>query len=95
MGTETIWYSTFKNILRLKLQTIENYEQFKQAILQTLNEQARLKKTFLKENDLPYIAKSLHKTVKQRSELESKYLENRTIEKLIKYNRQNNYCINL
>lgn len=81
--------------MRLKLQTIENYEQFKQAILQTLNEQARLKKTFLKENDLPYIAKSLHKTVKQRSELESKYLENRTIEKLIKYNRQNNYCINL
>lgn len=81
--------------MRLKLQTIKNYEHFEQVILEILNEQAPLKKTCLKKNDLPFITKSLRKAVKQWSELESKYVKNRTIEKLIKYNKQKNYCTNL
>ena len=43
--------NTFKNILRLKLQ---NYQPFEQVFLESLNEYAPLKKKFLRGNHVPH-----------------------------------------
>ena len=41
------------------------------------------------------MTKSLRKTIMRCSELESKYLKNRTIKNKAKYNKQKNFCIKL
>lgn len=83
---------TFKNILRLKLQNIKNYQLFEQVFLETLHEYASLKKKFRTENHVPQMKKSSCKAIMQRTEIESKYLKNRTIENKTKCKKQNNYC---
>ena len=52
--------NTFKNILRLKLQ---NYQPFEQVFLETLTEYAPLKKKFLRGNHVPHMTKSLRKAI--------------------------------
>ena len=41
------------------------------------------------------MTKSLRKVIMRHSELESKYLKNRTIENKAKYKKQNNFCSKL
>ena len=55
------------------MQTIKNYEPFEQVFLETLIEQAPLKKKFLKANHVPYMVKSLRKSIMRRSEFESNH----------------------
>ena len=86
--------NTFKNVLRLKLQSIKSYESFEQVYLEVLNKDASLKKKFLRANHVPTINDKA-KTIVRRSELESKYLKNRTIESKAKYKKQNNFCSKL
>ena len=47
--------STFKNVLRLKLQSIKSYECFEQVFLEVLNNYGPLKKRFLRANHAPYV----------------------------------------
>ena len=83
--------STFKNGLRLKLQSIKSYESFEQVFLEALNKHAPLKKKFLRANHVPYMKKSLCKAIMRRPDLEIKHLKNRTIENKAKYKKQKNF----
>ena len=84
-----------KSVLRLKLRSIKSYEFFEEVFFEVLNGHVPLKKKFLRANHTPYMTKSLRKTNLRLSELESKYLKNRTIENKAKYKKQNNICSKL
>ena len=98
-----IIYRNYKNFdtdafqceLKLKLQSINNYESFESVFLNMLNKHAPLKKKFLRGNPAPYMTKQLRKAIMRRSELESKYLKNRTVDNKAKFKKQKNYCSKL
>ena len=60
-----------------------------------LDKHAPLKKKFVRGNQAPYMTKQLRKTIMRRSELESKYLKNKTIDNKTKFKKQNNFCSKL
>ena len=86
--------STFKNVLRRKLQSIKSYESFEQVLLEVLSNHAPLKKKFLRASHVPYMTRSLRKANMRRSKLESKYLKKRTIKSKAKYKKQKNFVPN-
>ena len=49
----------------------------------------------LRANHVPYMTKRLRKAIMKRSELENKYLKNRTNENLKYYEKQRNFCSKL
>ena len=49
----------------------------------------------LRANHVPYMTKRLRKAIMKRSELENKYLKNRTNENLKSYEKQRNFCSKL
>ena len=59
--------------------------------LEILNIYAPLKKKLLRANHVPYMTKALRKAVMKRSELESKYVKNKTSENLRSYKKQRNF----
>ena len=86
----------FKRELEDKLnQQINEYKHFEQIFLETLNVHAPIKKKLLRANHVPYMTKALRKAIMKRSELESKYLKNRTNENLKSYKKQRNFCSKL
>ena len=68
--------STFKNVLRLKL------ESFEQVFLEVLNKQERKEK----------VSSSKSCTIPDKVITQRHYLKNRTIKNKAKYKRQNNFC---
>ena len=81
----------FKNELKLKPEFITNYESFEDVLLKILNKQAPLKKKVSGANQAPYMTKTLRKAIMRRSELDSKYLKNKTTEKKTRFKKQNNF----
>ena len=63
-------------------QQINEYKHFEQTFLEILNIHAPIKKKPLRANHAPYMTKALRKTIMKMSELESKYLKNKTSENL-------------
>ena len=61
----------FKNDIREKLRSANNYETFESEFLNVLNIHAPLKKKVIRANHVPYMTKSLHKAIMKRSQLES------------------------
>ena len=49
----------------------------------------------LRANHVPYMTKALRKAIMERSELESKYVKNKTSENLKSYKKQRNFCSKL
>ena len=49
---------------------------------------APIKGTLLRSNHVPYLTKALRKAIMERSELENKYIKNKTNENLKSYKRQ-------
>ena len=47
--------STFKNVLRLKLQYTNSYKYFEKVFLEVFHKHAPLKKKFLRANHVPYL----------------------------------------
>ena len=75
----------FKSELEDKLnQQINEYKYFEQIFLEILNIHAPIKKKLLWANLVPYMTKALRKSNMKRSELESKYVKNKTNENLNK-----------
>ena len=70
----------FQGELKLKVQSISNYESFESVFLNLLNKHAPLKKKFVRGNQATYMTKQLRKAIMRLSELESKYFKNSTIE---------------
>ena len=86
----------FKRELEDKLnQQINEYKHFEQIFLEIQNIHAPIKKKLLRANHVPYMTKALRKAILKRSELESKYVKNKTSENLKSYKKQLNFCSNL
>ena len=60
-----------------------------------MNIHAPIKKKLLRANHVPYMTKALRKAIMKRSELESKYVKNKTNENLKSYKKQINFCSKL
>ena len=87
---------TFKRELEEKLnQQINEYKHFEQIFLEVLNTHAPIKRKLLIANHVPYMTKALRKAIMKRSELESKYVKNKTNENLKSYKKQRNFCSKL
>ena len=85
----------FKNDIRERLRSVNNYETFESEFLNVLNIHAPLKKKVIRANHVPYMTKSLRKAIMKRSQLESKYLRNSTVENMKIYKKQKNFCSRL
>ena len=59
-----------------------DYNVFEQIFLEIMNIHTPIKKKLLRANHVPYMTKALRKAVMKRSELKSKYLENKISENL-------------
>ena len=53
----------FPGELKLKLQSINNYESFESVFHSVLNKHATLKKKFIRGNQAPYMTKQLQKAI--------------------------------
>ena len=51
-----------------------------------------MKKKFVRANEVPYMTKVQRKTIMKRSELESKYLKNKSYQNMKIYKKQKNFC---
>ena len=65
----------FQGELKLKVQSISNYESFESVFLNLLNKHTPLKKKFVRGNQATYMTKQLRKAIMRLSELESKFLK--------------------
>ena len=63
--------------------------------MKTLNRHALMKKKFVRANEVPFMIKVLRKAVMKRSELESKYLKNKSHQNMKIYKTQKNFCSKL
>ena len=95
-----IFYRTYKNFdnekfksdLRSNLE--ENYSDFENIFLRTLELHAPFKKTVLRANHAEYMTKQLRKAMR-RSALENKFRKYKTEEHNKAYRKQKNYCSRL
>ena len=86
----------FKNELKDSLSlSICDYESFETVFLKVLDKHAPLKTKIIRANHVPYMTKTLRKAIMKRSELESKYYKNNTIENRNTYRKQKNFCSKL
>ena len=72
-----------------------SYHSFEKDFLIILNREAPLKKKLIRGSHAPYMTKALKKAIMKRSELETKYLKNESIQNLNKYKKQRNFCSRL
>ena len=71
------------------------FKHFEQIFLEVLNTHAPVKTILLRANNVPYMTKALRKVIMKRSELENKYVKNKTKENFISYKKQRNFCSKL
>ena len=83
----------FKRKLEDKLnQQINAYKHFEQIFLEILNIHAPIKKKLFRANHVPYMTKvALRKAIIKRSDLERKYVKNKTGENSKSYRKQINF----
>ena len=97
---EELVYRDYKNFDRVifkreredKLnQQINEYKHFEQLFLEIMNIQAPINVKLLRANHVPYMTKTLGKLIMTRSELETKYIKNKTSENLKSYKKPRNF----
>ena len=76
------------------MQLVDNYDGFEKEFFKVLNIHTRLKKKFIRANHVLYITKALRKATTKRSQLESKYYRDSTVENDNKYKKQKNFVAN-
>ena len=86
---------SFKSDLKKQLKYTELSESFENMFLNILQRHAPLKTKVVNANHAPYMNRILIKAIMKRSELERKYLKNRTNENRIRYKKQKNFCSKL
>ena len=74
---------------------IENYAIFNDIVSQLLDQHASLKKKHVRENDRPFMNKTLRKAIMRRSHLRKKYNKNKNDSNLKLYKKQRNQCVKL
>ena len=82
-------------IKSLKKNYKNNYCQRQKSFKVILNQFAPLKQKLIRNNNQPFMTKTLHQAIMKRSKLRSKFNEERNFENLFEYKRQRNLCSNL
>ena len=86
----------FKSKLEGKINENSNqigaYDFFEKTILLASNKYAPIKVKTLGASHIPYMIKTLRKAIMKRTELETKYLKNKTGINLKAYKKQRNFC---
>ena len=85
----------FKNVLKQRLLSSSNFEEFFDTFLATLNEQASLKKRKIRYNHQVFMSKTLRKAIMKRSKLRNTFHKKRSSENWQNYKRQRNICSNI
>ena len=79
-------HECFVKDLKCALSTFEiDYQEFDKKFIEILNKHAPVEKKLVRENQAPYMTKALHKAIMRRSELETKYLKEKTNDTLKAY----------
>ena len=73
----------------------EIYESFATFCNKVLNNHVPLKKKYVRGNHSPFMNKSLSKAIMLRTRLRNIFLQNRTKENKINYNKRRNLCVTL
>ena len=81
-------------LIRSKIETSRLYI-FVNTVLKVLSKNAPVKKCYLRANEAPFMKKVLKKAIMKRSQLRNVFLEKRTLESQVTYNKQRNYCSSL
>ena len=71
------------------------YDEFTDTFINVLNKYAQMKEKTIRDNNAPFMNKSLSKAFIERSWLKNKYNESHTEENNLNYKKQSNYCVNL
>ena len=71
------------------------YDTFEEIFINILNKHAPLKKKFLRANHVPYMTKTLRKTIMRRSQLQTKYFKNKSQNDYLAFKKQRNFCSKL
>ena len=87
--------NSFRDELKERLAITREYGDFEKSYLEVLDNHAPIKKKTVRANHATYMSKVLRKAITRRSNLENKYLKNRTPENKLVYRRQKNYCSRL
>ena len=85
----------FEKELQKQLHSVSDFESFNFAFKVILNQFAPLKQKLIRNNNQPFMTKTLRKAIMQRSKLRNKFNEQRNIENWSEYKRQRNLCSNL
>ena len=83
--------NSFREDLTLSLNSINKaFNSFEDTFMKTFNRRARMKKQFFRANGVPYMSRAIMK----RSELESKYLKNKSHQNMKIYESKNTVAAN-
>ena len=85
----------FEEELQKQLPSVSDFESFQFAFKVILNQFAPLKQKLIRNNNQPFMTKTLRKAIMKRSKLRNKFNEERNIENWSEYKRQRNLCSNL
>ena len=85
----------FEEELQKQLLSVSDFESFQFAFKVILNQFAPLKQKLIRNNNQPFMTKTLRKAIMKRSKLRNKFNEERNIENWSEYKRQRNLCSNL
>ena len=88
--------NSFREDLTLSLDRInKSFDSFEDTFMKTLSRHAPMKKKFFRANKVLYMTKALRKAIMKRSELETKYLKNKSYQNTKIYKKQKNFCSKL
>ena len=79
----------------IKVESVNNYQEFEKAFITILNRHAPLKKKILRSNEVSYMTKCLRKAIMKRSQLEAKFHKTRTLVNQKAYKKQKNFVSRL
>lgn len=85
----------FKEELNNALSECITYKEFENNFVRVLQNNAPLKKKYVRANHAPYMTKALRKAMMKRSELETRYYKTRLISDKIFYKKQKNFVSRL
>ena len=89
-------FNSFREDLTLSLDRMnKGFDSFEDTFMKTFNRHAPMKKKFVSANEVPYMTKALKKAIMKRSELESKYLKNKSYQNMKIYKKQKTFSSKL
>ena len=85
----------FEEELEKHLSSVLDFESFYLAFKTTLDQLAPLKQTVVRNNNQPFMTKTLRKTIMKRSKLKNKFNKERNARNCSSYKQRRNSCPNL